>query len=339
MKMESKLIRGLPVIALNSGKFLGKVQELAVDAEQKKVMALIIGEKIFLRTRSQVIPYGRVHSFGSDAVTVANAEEVQDLPSRPDIEKMLEYRLINRDLISEEGNRVGVIADFTFDPTSGLIHGLVLKGGLAEQTGRELAYIPVETVLHFGKDFIISRRDAAARLEAYAGTSKNNMPLEDGPAKKQVEEIAGMARGLTRSLEVKAIDFALGREAGHPVADANGKIIIKKGEKVTPEIIDSARQKNLLYQVLFAAGVGELLEGIDITLEKVDAGSKRLMEAWRMFREQRREQKHRQVQESSEEEPKAEQAGNPNVVEQQLSELAKMMKSLQERLERLEKER
>ncbi len=91
--------------------------------------------------------------------------------------------------------------------------------------------------------------------------------------------------------------------------------------------------------MLFAAGVGELLEGIDITLEKVDAGSKRLMEAWRMFREQRREQKHRQVQESSEEEPKAEQAGNPNVVEQQLSELAKMMKSLQERLERLEKER
>ena len=87
-----------------------------------------------------------------------------------------------------------------------------------------------------------------------------------------------------QTLESKAVDFALGRQVRQEVLDEAGSPIVRKGDTVTPEAVALAREKNRLPQLLFAAGVGELLDGLDFTREKLDAGSKKIMEAWQNLR-------------------------------------------------------
>lgn len=277
--MKTKILRGLPVISLEDGRLLGKVQELVIDPQERRVVALVTGEKGLLRTRAQVIPFDRLRSIGTDAVTVTREGEVQELRSRPDLEKLLELPLLGGYVISEEGTKIGRVEDFSFNPTSGQLHGLLLqegKGDVAE------GFLPIDEILYFGEDYIIARRDAATKVRPAEGGEEETA---EKPVYRCAEGVLNRARDFTRSLEVKAIDFAIDREAGQTITAPDGSVIIEKGQKVTHEIIDRARQENRLYHVLFAAGVGELLEGLDFTRERLDSGSRRLLEAWQAFKE------------------------------------------------------
>ena len=83
---------------------------------------------------------------------------------------------------------------------------------------------------------------------------------------------------------MRAIEFALNKEAAYTVKNLHGEVIVEKGQKITYDTIERARASGRLYQVLFAAGAGELLDSIDYTLEKLDQGSAHLLQAWHNFK-------------------------------------------------------
>lgn len=260
---KSRDIVGLPVIELREGKSLGRVHSLVVNPDSRRVEALEVGERSLLKTKTELIPFSQVRSFGSDAVTLQDHEAVQEAEEMPELAGLLERKLIGSRVVTVDGTLIGTVEDFTFTKENGVLVDLYVA---FEKTKGHLL-VPITVVTSFGRDFIIINENYVADV-------------------KEVEAptVERTGRQFVHSLEVRAIEFALDREAGQDVLDDNGDAVIRKGEKVTSEIIDLARQKNRLTQVLIASGTGELFEGVDYTREKLDSGSRKLLETWHALR-------------------------------------------------------
>jgi len=258
---RSREVVGLPVIELREGKSLGRVHGLLVNPAERRVAALEVGERTLLKTRCELITYDLLRSIGADAVTLhsftAAAEPCETTPDGLTGKKLTGSRVVTAD-----GTLVGVLEDFTFMEAGGAIAELAVSLDKAKHN----LLLPVEVVENFGKDYIIVRED-------FRSIAKEVLPGER-PVKQVVQ-----------SLEHKIIDMALDREAGQDVLDEQGGVVVRKGDKVTSEVIDRARETNRLPHVLLAVGLGEVLEGFDFTREKLDAGSKKLLEALQQLRE------------------------------------------------------
>jgi|GEM_PF-571325 len=294
--MESKYITGLPVIALETGKLMGKVQSVAVDPEKKQVSALITGEKIFLKTRSQAVSFDQLRSFGPDAVTISSETDMLDLSGQSELLELINRQFLQHQVISEDGTLIGAVEDFSFDPTSGKLHALVIKGSSSSPIPGEKAYLGLENVRKFGKDFVICQVNAMDQLEVITGEKGEKAETRGWestagrlcPAAQRISHMMPGAEGKVRemgySLEVKGINFALGREAGYQVTSPTGEIVAHKGDSITQDMVDQARRSNCLHSLLLSAGVGEIIEGIDYATDKLDEGSRRLIEAWQNYR-------------------------------------------------------
>ncbi|MBT9172040.1 MAG: hypothetical protein DDT21_00416 [Syntrophomonadaceae bacterium] len=258
---RSREVIGLPVIELREGKSLGRVHGLLVNPAGRRVAALEVGERTLLKTKCELVTFDLIRSIGTDAVTLHSFTAGEE-PCETTPEGFSDKKLSGSRVVTADGTLVGVVEDFTFVEASGAIAELAVTVEKAKYN----LLLPVDAVENFGKDFIIVRED-------FRSSSKEVLPGER-PAKQ-----------LVQSLEQKIIELALDREAGQDVLNEQGEVLIRKGEKVTPEVIDRAREANRLAHVLIAAGLGEVLEGLDFTREKLDAGSKKLLETLQHLRE------------------------------------------------------
>ncbi len=269
--MRAKLLKGYPVVDLDDGSLLGKVQDLTIDQADKRVEGLLVGEKSLLREKMQTIDYRQVYNIGKDVLIIKSAELLGE-KERPQ-EELLKYdTFTGNSIISSEGNYIAKVQDFTFSPESGKIENLLLHDFKDREKSQKNVYLSIEGVLKLGKDYVIAR-------ENYASYLQEDLKGEEEPGRFKIP---------VYSLEMRAIDFALGKEAARTVKDAQGETIVEKGEKITDAIIDKAHLSGKLYQVLFAAGVGELLESVDYTVEKLDKGSNLLLQAWQNLKSKSR---------------------------------------------------
>jgi uncharacterized protein YrrD len=260
MLKRSREIIGLPVVELREGKSLGRVHGLLVNPAERRVAALEVGERTLLKTKCELVTYDLIRSIGSDAVTLHSYT-----PGAEPCEKTQEAadkKLSGNRVVTADGTLVGAVEDFNFIEANGALAELVIT---AEKAKHSLL-LPVEVVENFGRDFIIVREDFRQKA-------------------KEVSTSERPAKQLVQSLEQKIIALALDREAGQDVLDEQGGFVIRKGDKVSSKVIDRARETNRLAHVLIAAGLGEVLDGLDFTREKLDAGSKKLLETLQHLRE------------------------------------------------------
>ncbi|MBT9168396.1 MAG: hypothetical protein DDT19_01741 [Syntrophomonadaceae bacterium] len=260
---KSREVVGLPVIDLKEGKGLGRVYSLIVNPSSRRVEAIEVGERVLLKTKTELLPFDKLRSIGPDAVTLMKQEDLIDAQQQPELASLLEKKLLANKVVTAAGSLVGTVDDFSFNPADGNLAELFIN----TEKPRVSLVLPLTVVESFGRDFIIVEEDYLVKSWEIEAVSSDRSGSQ-----------------IVRSLEVKAIEYALDREAGQDVYGEDGIPIIHKGEKVTSENIDLARKKNRLTQLLIAAGVGELLEGMDYTKEKLDAGSKKLLDSWQSLK-------------------------------------------------------
>ena len=263
---NSREIIGLPVIELSEGKALGRVSGLVVDPASGRIEAFQVGEKSLLKNKMQLVPFSKVKSIGQDAITLNGQEAVFEQEQTPELVMLLDKKLLGGRLVTADGTLIGTVEDFSFNTDTGALGNLFASSEKAHSRLK----IEIAAVQNFGRDFIILAENFRELTE------------EIEPAEKRSKQFA-------QTLEAKAIDFAINREVGQDVLDVQGNIIISKGEKVTSQIIELARSKKRLNHLLIASGVGELLEGLDFTREKLDIGSRRLLDAWNSLRNRSQE--------------------------------------------------
>ena len=165
-----EFVKGLPVITMAEGKQIGKIDDLIVDPERKTVswlrlhrggMGMLGGERLWVPTEA-------VHGVGEDAVTInaeADARAPADAPEALALVKA-KRGVIGNKVITENGERVGEVRDYEFDPNTFALTSLSVPPGM--NVVGEILMIPGDKVLTIGKDMIVVAAGAMMRPEMMA---------------------------------------------------------------------------------------------------------------------------------------------------------------------------
>ena len=114
------------------------------------------------------VPAEAVHGVGADAVTI-NAEADARAPAdAPDALALVKAKrgVIGNKVITENGERVGEVRDYEFDPDTFALTSLSVPPGM--NVVGEILMIPGDKVLTIGKDMIVVATDAVMRPEVMA---------------------------------------------------------------------------------------------------------------------------------------------------------------------------
>ena len=165
-----EFMKGLPVITMAEGRQIGKVDDLVVDPERKTVswlrlhrggMGALGGERLW-------VPVGAVHGVGEDAVTI-NAEADARAPAEaPEALALVKAKrgVIGNKVITENGERLGEVRDYEFDPETFALTALSVPPGM--NVVGEILTIAGDKVLTIGEDMIVVAADATIRPEVVA---------------------------------------------------------------------------------------------------------------------------------------------------------------------------
>jgi sporulation protein YlmC with PRC-barrel domain len=165
-----EFVKGLPVITMAEGKQLGKVDDLVVDPERKAVswlrlhkggIGMLGGERLW-------VPAAAVHGVGEDAVTINAEADARTPADAPEALALVNAKrgVIGNKVITENGERLGEVRDYEFNPETFVLTSLSVPPGM--NVVGEILTIPGDKVLTIGEDMIVVAADAVMRSAAMA---------------------------------------------------------------------------------------------------------------------------------------------------------------------------
>ncbi len=123
MSESFKRSAGRKVMSRSSAKELGSVSHLLVDAQQRRIAAVVVGRG----KKAQLVDWAQLSGFGPDAVMVVDDGALR--PPADDRERAAaegNLELVGKRALSERGNELGELDDVTFDADSGVLEELVI---------------------------------------------------------------------------------------------------------------------------------------------------------------------------------------------------------------------
>jgi uncharacterized protein YrrD len=102
---------------------VGSVGHLLVDAQQRRVAAVVIGHG----KKAKLVDWAQLSGFGPDAIMIVDEDTLRspaDDRERAATEGSLE--LVGKRALSERGNELGQIDDVTFDTDTGILEDLLI---------------------------------------------------------------------------------------------------------------------------------------------------------------------------------------------------------------------
>jgi sporulation protein YlmC with PRC-barrel domain len=160
-----EFVKGLPVVTMAEGKQVGKIDDLVIDPERKAVswLRLHAGGVGMLGGERLWVSVAAVHGIGEDAVTI-NAEADARAPADASEALALvkaKRGVIGNKVITENGERVGEVRDYEFDPDTFALTSLSVPPGM--NVVGEILMIPGNKVLTIGEDTIVVAASATKR--------------------------------------------------------------------------------------------------------------------------------------------------------------------------------
>ena len=139
---ESILTR--EIVAIDDRKRLGKMKELCVDCDTLSVCYYIVNSAA--TNAALVLPFDKSLAVGDTFITIQSRDDFL-LPSDDEAKHVISdgFRLVGVDVFSQNGNRLGSIENYEFDPTSGKVTKIIL--------GRRVAFT-ADTFVFFAPDFV-----------------------------------------------------------------------------------------------------------------------------------------------------------------------------------------
>lgn len=166
-------IKGLRVITTKEGNEVGKVDDLVVDPDQKKVSWLRLHSGGMFGTRYWV-PVEAVHTLGEDVVTINSEAELQASANAPAAQAIVKTNrgLIGKKMVTENGERLGEIVDYEFAADSFAVTKLFVAQSMS--FFGEAITIESDKVLTIGQDAIIVAADAVVHTKAGSDAVRAN---------------------------------------------------------------------------------------------------------------------------------------------------------------------
>lgn len=180
-----KEIVGKPIYTADEGRWIGKVQDLYVDAGLEQVTGLFVGSQGLLKRKSQFISRDDVVVLGVDAILVRDGSVIQDDQESSSAAGWLRRdKLENREVDTAGGTRLAAIGDIIVDD-DGRITGFKLSRVFLEG--------PLKDVAEIDRSFVIDAGEGDGRINIDLTSWEAALTGADAPAAadgKADEEIA-----------------------------------------------------------------------------------------------------------------------------------------------------
>ncbi len=169
MKKSRKLV-SMPILSLDEGLQIGTVKSLVVNPDKMEIAAVVLDQRGWFREH-KIIPYSKIKSIGTDALTIDQSSNVQKPVNLPEILKLIKERAnpIGARVISENGTVVGLVDEYYIDEDTGKIVSLEISGKFLESLFKGKALLSAENVRTMGVHAIVVKNGAEAQLEKIDG--------------------------------------------------------------------------------------------------------------------------------------------------------------------------
>ena len=167
--LRASHLSGQPVVDIDAAETLGRIDEVIVDPEARRVAAFVIscGAALTRHRVKTLLPPSAVHAIGPDAVTVrggaGSAEDPARLQHLPRISD-----LVGRKVVSRSGRLLGIVCDVLISGPDGAIVGYALTDSNAlgrffgGRTAARRTYLRADVDLRAGRDLMVASDDALA---------------------------------------------------------------------------------------------------------------------------------------------------------------------------------
>lgn len=148
-------LNGLAVMTLAGGTRLGRVHDIVFQPLSGRIVGFLVDTGGLL-AKPKFLTTGHVHAIGTDALTVTDAEVLEDSSQAVADPDYLEARsLAGRAVMSEAGAALGTVKDVLVDTEGLVVPSLVLATGFLDNALHGRPTLPLAVVLTVGKDSLV----------------------------------------------------------------------------------------------------------------------------------------------------------------------------------------
>ncbi|WP_300299379.1 PRC-barrel domain-containing protein [Anaerosolibacter sp.] len=163
-------IIGLPVICIEEGCKNLEIKDILYDRTAMAAVSFMIQEAGYFRDQ-KIINLHNIKSIGSDAVVIQNKSVIEESQHQDHIQSY--QNLIGIDVISNQGQNVGIVQDILFDIHTGRLSGLILSEGLFHDLVEGRSILPlIENFNVDNKTIIITNSEEQSILSNTGGLKR-----------------------------------------------------------------------------------------------------------------------------------------------------------------------
>ncbi|MBP2625525.1 MAG: PRC-barrel domain protein [Firmicutes bacterium] len=150
-----RYVIGLPVLETETGMQIGEIAEVIVDIEAAFVCGFIIAGENWLVSES-IIAFEDLSSLGRDAMMVRNRHAIRQLNTLVLVNnKYYLQDLFDKQIFTDSGFRLGVLADILFDNITGEIKWYQVSDSIITDLLYGRMIMPLPQVQTIGQDKVI----------------------------------------------------------------------------------------------------------------------------------------------------------------------------------------
>lgn len=277
---KSQQIIGLPIISISNGNEVGKIKNIIINEEKGAIDYFVVDSGVQVYS-TRVIPTENVLGIGEYALTILNADVIQDISKIPTAIDMLQKNITVKGtkVLTKKGSLIGETGDIYVNTDAECtITGIEY---IADITLKKIRIIPRNAIITYGKnltvvednvlDFLL---DTAGELESDSNgfEKKNstlqpnlgiepavaaipeavidNMHIEFETAQGQNVEPESQRSNTADLFEERQKRYLIGKKAAKTILDATGQVIVHAGEVITESMIDIAKANNKLVELV-----------------------------------------------------------------------------------------
>jgi sporulation protein YlmC with PRC-barrel domain len=173
------------VIADDSAKVLGVVNQLWVDIDRREVVALSLRDNLIAIASVPRYMYLSSISKIGDVILVDNEDVIEDI----DVD--LYSNLINYEVITETGQLLGRVRGFSFNGETGTIHSLIIASfGYPQIPDQVLSTyeLPIEEIISTGPNRLIVFEGAEEKVQQLTVGVLERLGIGKAPWEREEEE-------------------------------------------------------------------------------------------------------------------------------------------------------
>jgi uncharacterized protein YrrD len=148
-------IIGLPLLETETGTHIGQIKDIVLNIEEAKVYGVVIDEGNNVSPEKGII-FGDILGLGRDAIMIRNHSVIHQCASIFEITNYYYVgELFEKEIITEEGLRLGRLVDVFFDIDTGEMKWYQVSDSLVTDLlyGRKM--MPLPKIQIVGKDKVI----------------------------------------------------------------------------------------------------------------------------------------------------------------------------------------